>query len=415
MEEFIGNSSEILQLRRWIENIKLKRVCFITGATGCGKSELARLLLKEYGYSIKEFEGLELRNKPVREQLYQTLRFNDVLALIKNQKSFKKAVIIDDFENMYLATQEVYKNIREMIKNKQTHHIPIIFTGTKPLKGKKPLSSQSIFINLRSRTKEEILQILNIFLQKNNISLDDIKKLDLVNHCGGDIRRLHNFVTNQYISHHEESGPLNILQRIININEDRNLNTILSDINTEGMTIPHGIHWCYIDYVPWYVNKNYKKGQKTVSYLEKEISHLISDYAILLDKERSTCFWELKEFADAIISFGFRTKLKNISHIPSRDIVYKGQTYWWEHLGKKNGRQGLDSVETPCINKTLRASLINYQIQNLSFQMVSQKVEDDRCWRPNNCRRMMEILRNSDIKIKNKERLVKLINLEKEN
>ena len=58
------------------------------------------------------------RIKQKRDLLYQTFCFRDVLSIINRKKFFRKAIIVYDFENMCLATQEVFRKLKEFIKDK---------------------------------------------------------------------------------------------------------------------------------------------------------------------------------------------------------------------------------------------------------------------------------------------------------
>ena len=77
LSDFVGNTEVVTSLKKWIEEIiknprHPRRICFLTGSVGTGKSVLVRLLLKEYGFVIREFLSSSLRVKQDRDVLYQT-------------------------------------------------------------------------------------------------------------------------------------------------------------------------------------------------------------------------------------------------------------------------------------------------------------------------------------------------------
>jgi len=460
---FVGNRLAVSSLRKWLEGIVKdpktpKRVCYLTGPVGSGKSTLARLLLKEHGFVLREFESVELRTKATRDVLIQTMGFRDILALLgklnciaarkeessddkKNTKEFRKAVLVDDFENMGLATQEVYRGIRDLFRRKKTIGVPVIFTGNKVFKGKRPLAGHSVFIHLKARSNKENLDVIRHFLKVlikktdspalKKISKNMKEQLKLAKECGGDVRRVlkhletmahdKSMVQHVPMEIHEKRGPLHALWRIMNVDKSRDIDGVLQDIEIEGMTIPFGLHWAYLHYVPWRILKARKNGSRAVcSRLWRDISAQIADYGMILDKERNSGFWGIREVGNIISCWGFRVKIKEAleskeekSDIVSGDVRFHGRDYWWVGL-EKGTRQGDSSVETPCMNKTLRASLTTYQLQNLSFQMINQGTGTSRSWKPGTNRRTIELLRlcpPDSPAFTSRERLSKLTNI----
>jgi nucleoside-triphosphatase THEP1 len=463
ISQFVGNRLGVCSLRKWlkgiVENPKTpKRVCFLTGPVGSGKSALARLVLKEFGFTIREFSSSDLRTKPARDMLIQTMGFRDVLALLgkfssisarkeekKEEKSerkeprkeFRKAVLVDDFENMGLATQEMYRNIRALFKSKKTVGVPVIFTGNRVFRGKKPLSGNSVFIHLKMRSVNEnhtlVKHFLKMLLKKHPDSSALLKiqksikeQMSLAKGCGGDIRRVLKHL--EYISGetktgaglsmemeiHEARGPLHSLYRVINLSKERSIDEVYRDLTIEGMTVPFGIHWCYLNYVPWVVLRSRRPGsRKCCSELWRDISRNLADYGMILDAERASQFWGMREVGTLIAGWGSRTCLQKALKTdypkdePGKSVRFQGRDFWWLDV-EKGKRQGDSAVQTPCMNKTLRGALHAHQLQNLSFQMLVQGTGNSRSWKPGTCRRTIELLRLRSPDFKGKERLVKL-------
>jgi len=176
LEEYVGNQKIVDSLSKWVENVKNdkhfpKRICFLTGRIGVGKTVLAKLVLQKYGFVVREFISSDLRIKQERDLLYQAFSFRDVLALLSKKTNFRKAIIIDDFENMCLATQEVFRTLKAYIKTKKSIGIPVIFVGHKYFKGKRPLMGTSVYFRLSPRTITDIQEILEkvltVFINEN--------------------------------------------------------------------------------------------------------------------------------------------------------------------------------------------------------------------------------------------------------
>ena len=211
LEDFVGNKVSVDGIKKWAIEVKKdpyhsKRICFITGSIGTGKSVLAKLVLQQEGFTVREFISSNLRIKQERDLLYQSLCFRDVLEILKKKSypnGFHKAIIIDDFENMCLATLEVFKKVKEFVKNNKSIGIPIIFIGNKYFKGKRPLMGTSVYFRLYPRTIKDMNKILkyilNIFITKySNHYLIKIQnsysdQITICKNSGGDVRKIINY------------------------------------------------------------------------------------------------------------------------------------------------------------------------------------------------------------------------------
>lgn len=447
--QFVGNRTGVCLLRKWLQETTnnprtAKRVCFLTGPVGSGKSVLARVLLQEFGYTIREFNASDLRMKPTRDLLVQTLGYHDVLALLNRFSSistdeerkadeFRKAVLIEDFEDMGLATQEIYRTIRDMIKKKRTKGVPVIFTGNKVFRGKKPMSGNSMFIHLKYRSIQENQMVIKYFITTllkqypNNSTLRKIgskEQFTLAKECGGDVRRVlkhleyainsegDTSLSSLEMANHETRGPLISLYRVLNVKQERTLDEVYTDLTIEGMTVPFGVHWSYIHYVPWLVRSSKIPGEKKCcSELWRDIAHYFADYAMITDQERITQSWGMREIATLIAGWGTRVRLQHALQTDYRgqeEIRFLGNDLWWLEL-EKGKRQGDAPVQTPCITKTLQGSLHLHQLQNLSFQMLAQNIGDSKAWKPGTNRRTIELLRLRKMDFPGKDRLTKLL------
>ena len=278
LDDFIGNKPVVEALRKWIYDVKndprfKRRICFLTGSVGTGKTVLAKLALQEHGFDIREFSSSKLRVKQERDLLYQTFSFRDILELINKKTNFRKAIIIDDFENMCLASQEVFRTLKDYIKSKKSIGIPVIFIGNKYYKGKRPLMGKSVYFRLFPRTlndvKQVLTQVMDKFIEYNNnekniIKIKEDKKhqLTICKNSGGDVRKIIKYF--EFISSENETesiilmtkstqkGPLYSLNRLIK--NKMSISAVLNEISCEG-NLPYGLHSSYINYISWIVKK----------------------------------------------------------------------------------------------------------------------------------------------------------------
>lgn len=422
INDFVGNRTAVASLIKWAEDVKKniyysRRMCFLTGSIGMGKSVLAKLILEEQGFIVREFLSSNLRIKQKRDLLYQTFCFRDVLAIINRKKVFRKAIIIDDFENMGLATQEIFHKLKDFIKKKKSIGIPVIFIGQKFFKGKRPLMGASIYVRLFPRTVKDIhkiqKQILDVFLTENkdnqkfiDIKNDEKQQLKLCRNAAGDVRRIIKYFelissndsqeTTLELVKTDRKGPLYSLDRIINYDNSSDINSILDEISCEG-SLPYGIHTSYINYVPWIIKQHKLSSQKErCSHLWSEIAILFSTFGCLRDYEKKHQLWDLTDVANIIACWGMRVVIKQeikrkypaIKNKP----LYNGKSFWWNEL-EKGKRTGDEPIDVTVCSKNLRGHLNKHILSNTSFKMIETGIGNSKAWRPKQIRNTIQLLK----------------------
>ena len=443
LDDFVGNKPVVETLRKWVADVKndpkfSRRICFLTGSVGTGKTVLAKLALQEQGFIIREFSSSKLRIKQERDLLYQTFSFRDILALINKKAGFRKAIIIDDFENMCLASQEVFRTLKDYIKHNKSIGIPVIFIGNKYLKGKRPLMGTSFYFKLFPRTlkdvKQVLTQVITTFIKYNKnekniikIKEDKAHQLQICKNSGGDVRKIIKYF--EFISSENETekimemnkstqkGALYSLNRIIK--NKMSISAVLNEISYEGI-LPYGLHSSYINYIPWIVKKNNIYSQKEYcSSLCKDVAELFSVYGDLKDYEKKHQMWEFSDIANSIVCWGTRICIQEkINKIQIAPFVktkpsYNGKTFWWVDL-EKGKRQGDEPVDSTISNKTLRGHLNSHLLSNTSFKMIESGIGNNKSWSPKNIRGSIQILKlkknmNADKKSKITDRLTKIV------
>ena len=144
----------------------IKKVCFLTGNTGIGKTSLVNICCKKNGFSIHEFNSTNLRIKSERRLYYQALLFKDIKSILQKKKQFRKAIVIDNYESMNIAKQEIFKTTKKMLNDKKTVGIPVIFVGSTFYTKKRPIITNSIYLRLSPLTNRNITFLCNRILTK---------------------------------------------------------------------------------------------------------------------------------------------------------------------------------------------------------------------------------------------------------
>tara|TARA_B100000780_G_C21126993_1_gene457819 strand:+ start:1648 stop:2874 length:1227 start_codon:yes stop_codon:yes gene_type:complete len=192
-----------------------KKILLLSGPPGTGKSSLANILLKEFGYRIIEYNASELKGaKSIQEVLTNTLTYRNVVNMFKCNNS-PVGVILDEIDTLsdskgsgknglkYLLDL-VKKNDKTVKRNKskkdKTTELmniksPIICTYNE-FKDKKLtiLKKYSVHINIKKIPNMLLGTVIDKIAKNEGFSIEFDAKIILMNHAMGDIRRLINLL-----------------------------------------------------------------------------------------------------------------------------------------------------------------------------------------------------------------------------
>jgi DNA polymerase III delta prime subunit len=217
------NVNEVKKALSWIENYRkkgsnAKRVLFIIGPTGVGKTLLAELLFNDYNYTKIELNSSDTRSqKKIGEFLKKSLTYKNVVDMF-NEGQSPVGILIDEIDTLcklsdkggfteflsILKMNEKYElNRRNILEKKKVKKLkilvedyiklynPIICTSN-DINDKKimELKKYSEIINLKKPLNEELYLVIDELLEKYNQKIDLKAKTELCNYSQGDIRRL---------------------------------------------------------------------------------------------------------------------------------------------------------------------------------------------------------------------------------
>ena len=223
LNDFKTNKEEIQKAIKWIENYKLdyvssKKVLFIIGNTGTGKTLLGDLILNEYNYQKIELNSSDLRSqKKIGDFLKKSLTYKNVIDMFYEGKK-PIGILMDEIDTICKLSdkggftefldilkqndkfQTLKKNITDKKKVKKTKILPddyiklynpIICTSN-DINDKKinELKKFSEVIHLKKPTNDEMIYIIDDIYRKNNQTIDESVKYKICEYSQGDVRRL---------------------------------------------------------------------------------------------------------------------------------------------------------------------------------------------------------------------------------
>ena len=227
------NQDEIKKCIKWIDDYKkdslsTKKVLFICGPVGCGKTLLGEILLKSYNYQKIELNSGDLRSqKKIGEFLKKALTYKNILDMFNNEKS-PIGILMDEIDticklsdkggfNEFLNILKLNdKHASILIKNNDTKkkvkkvkisiddyiklYNPIICTSS-DINDKKinELKKFSEVISLRKPTTDELILIIDEIYNKYKQKIEKDVKIKICNNVLHDIRRLIILLEDLYI------------------------------------------------------------------------------------------------------------------------------------------------------------------------------------------------------------------------
>jgi SpoVK/Ycf46/Vps4 family AAA+-type ATPase len=227
------NENEIKKCIKWIEDYKkdsasTKKVLFICGPIGCGKTLLGEVLLKSYNYQKIELNSSDLRSqKKIGEFLKKALTYENILDMFNNKKN-PIGVLMDEIDTICkLSDKGGFNEFLNILKLNDKHasiltknndskkkvkkvkisiddyiklYNPIICTSN-DINDKKinELKKFSEVITLRKPTTEEMINIIDEIYNKYKQKIEKDVKLKICNNVLYDIRRLIILLEDLYI------------------------------------------------------------------------------------------------------------------------------------------------------------------------------------------------------------------------
>ncbi len=204
------------------------------GSSSSGKTIMLHALIREY-YGLKQDDPFPENNilfvNNLKEQGIQYFR-NEMKTFCQTHTAIygkKKLVIIDDLDNINEQSQQVFRNYID----KYRHNIHFIAVCTNLQKVIESIQSKLHILRISIPTPEQVMEVLNNIVQKENITIDEESKDYLIVISGGSIRILINFLEKIYIL--GEPVDLDLCKRICSSISIQEFETYLKHIQNNDI------------------------------------------------------------------------------------------------------------------------------------------------------------------------------------
>jgi SpoVK/Ycf46/Vps4 family AAA+-type ATPase len=191
LTDIIGNDNNIKIAHSWISQYKdyncliQHPILLISGSSGTGKTSFAKLLLKEYGFHLIEYNSHDFKSKKTLEDdIKNLLHSNNVITMFSGKKE-RTAILIDNIDTVVNNDKGGLSKIISVIKNcknKKNYRINVpiicISSGNKDRKltDIKKLSNSISFYSIKGK---DYLSYIKIVTKDNGIKMGDTLLLDL--------------------------------------------------------------------------------------------------------------------------------------------------------------------------------------------------------------------------------------------
>lgn len=201
LEDIVVTESRLQVIRDWFmqfaAHTTAKRALLFTGPPGLGKTSMAHIVLREFGYHVKEFNASDIRSQTQVKENMQDLMYTS--NVIHSQSPI--GIIMDEVDGMLTGdrggVEELISFIKPPAKTKKAKKMPwgppiicICNTGN---------AKQSIITDLRKHCVEipftkpvsaELSRAMTRVIEHEHLIIDNDAKDEIIKYSQGDYRRL---------------------------------------------------------------------------------------------------------------------------------------------------------------------------------------------------------------------------------
>ena len=243
LKDIIMKQDNINKITQWMTHFKDKKPGYknsllLWGPPGTGKTTIANIILKQYGYDVIEFNASDIRNQKLRnKQLNDILGKKNVLDIMMNNPR-NIGVIMDELDGLTTGDRggmnELIKIMYQYRKNKLKKKIHkeevtpfICISNTVGEKKFNDIKKHSVVIKISEPSVYDQTKLVERIMKAENIEIDGYNIKLLIKESQGDYRRLINMTE-------EMENQLQIIQQNRTLNVNERVNRLFTEIDNLG-------------------------------------------------------------------------------------------------------------------------------------------------------------------------------------
>lgn len=280
----------------WIKDLKAKKTtstpCLLLhGPPGTGKTTVANLLLKSYGFDVLEYNASDIRTpKLIKEKIADSVGKKNILSVMCHKKQ-EIGIIMDEVDGMGQGLSELMKLIFPNKKaSKRDHFTPFICICNSLDKKLSELKKKSTYVKFTIASIQNLNKIARTILTKENIIIDDLTVIDyIVKKSQNDYRRL--IILLEYVYTQKDTSKENVINLLENYDK-KNIDSTYFEASLDILN-SYDINICSKKYeiskslVPLIVYENFPRyiNQNTTNTHEEKKRNMFRIYKQFSDAD----------------------------------------------------------------------------------------------------------------------------------
>jgi DNA polymerase-3 subunit gamma/tau len=238
LDEMIGNEAVISSLKKMISANNLPHTILFSGASGCVKTTLARILAKELGCKDNDVTELNMSHKELRgidgaNEITSSLGF-------KSLSGNNRVLILDEVDQM---TSDAQKLMKKPLEDSPSH-VWFFLCTTKPEKVIRDIITRSTQLEVEQIDKRKLASYIRQIAEKEEKQLSTSISLKLAEKAEGSVRKAMVF-----------------LEQVLEVDENQQdmlVNRLVTEVNAEVIELCRAL----MNRASWSVIAGILKGLK---------------------------------------------------------------------------------------------------------------------------------------------------------
>ncbi|MDD3083830.1 MAG: replication factor C large subunit [Candidatus ainarchaeum sp.] len=371
-KEFIGNTEIVEDAQKWAENWKnniFQKPLFFFGPPGIGKTVLAYLIAKSFGWQVFEMNSSDLRNKERIEKIVGSAAENTSLF------GSKRLILIDEIDSLQAIDRGGVTAIVSIIKSSNN---PIILTANEIYSDKKllPLRTTTQLKEFKKINYLSIAKKLREICDLEKISYDSEAIKELAKNSGGDFRSalldIQNIIDDISIENVKNLFPRQRKEKIFplmtKIFKGHNMKEIQEMVNNSEVSPDLLVRWVEENIPRQFDLKDTAKAFSVLSrgdifkgriFLRQHYSFLkyvffLSTVGVGLSRTKDYSGWNPFQFPNLLSSLSSTTSTRNLRTSLAKKIGSK------THTSIKEGMRDIPFIQILLENKKIAPEIINF-------------------------------------------------------